>query len=458
MTIRKKWILTLGLIAVISILVNTLVLSILTSRYFMGYLDRKYDQTCTELVKYLSKTMSAGGDLSSKISVELDAYLGDSITQIKVYDDSGSLVAEAKDTTQAGNRHNMGMMHGMMGGMNQRYDIVDDFHITGDSGTLGEVHITRYTTSENTYAAIMFHDSLLRNSLVSVGIVLILVFLLGLIMSRKVSRDLIQTAEMAQNIEEGKENRLHFSKTKEIRMIQQSLKSLESRLKLKQKARKTLVDEMVHQTRTPLTILKMHLEGMEDGVIPMQAEEFQVCENQIDNLSDIILNISSLIDAGTDETAVVLEEFELHQFMRQIMNGMRAQFQKKNIDFRILTSEKIQVRTDKYRLGQSIYNILTNAYKFTPSGGNVSINYYKDGEMIKMEITDTGCGIPEEEQERIFDAYYKNSKDTGEAGDGIGLYVAKENIGNVHGKIEVQSIMGQGSKFTVIILSDMDQS
>jgi signal transduction histidine kinase len=327
---------------------------------------------------------------------------------------------------------------------------VDDFHITGDTGELGEVHITRYTTSENTYAAIMFHDSLLKNSLISVGIVLILVFLLGLFMSRKVSRELIQTADMAQNIEEGKENQLRFSKTKEIRIIQQSLRSLESRLKLKQKARKTLVDEMVHQTRTPLTILKMHLEGIEDGVIPMETEEFKVCENQIDNLSDIILNMSSLIDAGTNETKIEPEEFELHQFMKQITNGMRAQFQKKDIEFKLLTSEKIQVKTDKYRLGQSIYNILTNAYKFTTSGGRVTVNYLLEHDHIRIEIADTGCGIREDDLPRIFDAYYKNSTDTGEAGDGIGLYVAKGNIESLHGSIEVESKEGKGSRFTLL--------
>jgi signal transduction histidine kinase len=129
------------------------------------------------------------------------------------------------------------------------------------------------------------------------------------------------------------------------------------------------------------------------------------------------------------------------------MNGMKAQFQKKNIDFRMLTSEKIQVKTDRYRFGQSIYNILINAYKFTPSEGTVTLNYYLENDNIKIEITDTGCGIREEEQERIFDAYYKNSTDTGEAGDGIGLYVAKENMESLHGHIEVQSKEGKGSKF-----------
>ncbi|MDD3417767.1 MAG: HAMP domain-containing sensor histidine kinase [Lachnospiraceae bacterium] len=456
MTIRKKWILTLGLIAVITIVVNSFVLSFLTSHYFNNYLDENYDQTCNEIVNYLSKELSLGNYSESQISVELHAYLGDSITQIKVYDNSGSLIAEATDDTQSGTGHGMGMMRGMMSGMNSRYDIVDDFHITGNNENLGEVHITRYSTSGNSYAAIMFQNSLIRNSLISVGIVMILVFLLGLFMSKRVSKDLIQTADMAQNIEVGKENLIRYSTTKEIRIIQKSLESLESKLKLKQKARKTLVDEMVHQTRTPLTILKMHLEGMEDGVIQMKSEEFKVCENQIDNLSDIITNISSLIDAGTNESKVVLEEFELYQFMKQIVNGMRSQFQKKNIDFRLLTSERIQVKTDKYRLGQSIYNILTNAYKFTPSGGNVSLNFYRESDTIKIEIADTGYGIKEDEQVKIFDAYYKKSKDTGDAGDGIGLYIAKENMESLNGRIEVQSKEGKGSKFILVLPFDMN--
>jgi two-component system sensor histidine kinase BaeS len=345
----------------------------------------------------------------------------------------------------------MGMMHGMRNGMRARYDIVDNLHITGKNGILGEVNITRNSTSDNSYAAKMFQSSLFKNSLLSVGIVIVLVFFLGLFMSKKVSKDLIQTANMAQNIEVDKETAIHFSKTKEIRIIQQSLQSLNARLKLKQKARKTLVDEMIHQTRTPLTILKMHLEGIEDGVIDMKAEEIKVCENQIDNLSDIISNISSLIDAGANENAVVLEEFELYQFIKQIVNGMRTQFQKKNIDFQLLTTEKIQVKTDQYRLGQSIYNILTNAYKFTPNGGCVSVNYRTENSNIKIEIVDSGCGMKEEEQLKIFDAYYKNSKGEGKAGDGIGLYVVKENMDKLKGRIEVESKEGKGSKFILVL-------
>lgn len=450
MTIRKKWILTLGFVAIISIIVNSLVLSALSSNYFNSYLEESYNQACDQIIDYLSKELNSNNS-KNQISVGLEGYLDDSITQIKVYDSSNKLIAVASDETFFYGGNSMGMMHGMMKGMNSRYNVVDTFSISGDNGILGEVYITRYSTSGSSYAAKMFQSSLFKNSMISIGIVMILVLILGIIMSKRVSKDLIHTAEVAQNIDIGKANQINYSKTKEIQIIQQSLKSLESRLKLKQKARKALVDEMIHQTRTPLTILKMHLEGIEDDVITMETEEIKVCENQIENLSDIITNISSLIDAGTSESVVLMEEFDLYHLLKQITNGMKAQFQKKNINFKLLTTDKIIVNTDKYRLGQTIYNILTNAYKFTPSHGFVTLGYGRENEFIIIEIEDTGCGISKEDQFKIFDAYYKKNRDTGKAGDGIGLFVAKENMEKVNGRIEISSIEGRGSKFKLIL-------
>lgn len=458
MTIRKKWILTLGMIAVISIVVNSIVLSGLTSHYFNNYLDEKYNQKCKKMVEYLAKELSDGNYSQSRIQVELETYLGDSVTQIKVYDTAGTLIASSEEGMREYSGRGMNMMQGMMRDRTSGYTVVDDLTIKGTSGKIGEVHVTRYSASGNSYTAILFQNSLFRNSLISLGIVMVLVFLLGFLMSRRMSKDLVETADMAQNIDLGNEEKKNYSKTMEIRIIQKSLESLGARLRLKQKARKTLIDEMVHQTRTPLTILKMHLEGIEDGVIDLKDEEIKVCENQIDNLTDIILNMSNLIDAGTNEKHVVVEDFELSQFVKQIMNGMKAQFQKKNIDFKLLPSEKIHVRTDQYRLGQAIYNILTNAYKFTPAEGSVRISFWQEQDMVRLEIADSGCGIRKEDQANVFDAYYRkdNTSGEGEGGDGIGLFIAKENMECLYGRIEVDSKEGKGSKFSLVFPSEMN--
>jgi signal transduction histidine kinase len=313
------------------------------------------------------------------------------------------------------------------------------------------VNITKYSSAENSYATWMFQSSLLKNSLLSIGIVLIIAVGIGILISSQMSKDLIATAEMAQNIEIGNETVTHHSNVKEIKIIQQSLESLQTRLKLKQKGRKTLIDELVHQTRTPLTILRTHLEGIEDGIIEMVPEEIQVCENQIDNITAIITNMSSMIDAERTEAAPKIEEFDLSQLVKQIVNGLKAQFEKKNIDLRILENEKVNIKTDKYRLSQTIYNILINAYKFTKPFGYVNITYQVSNDRIILTIEDNGPGISKEDQERIFQAYYKKDKSTGSAGDGIGLYIAKENMESIQGTISVNSEINKGSKFILTV-------
>jgi len=164
--------------------------------------------------------------------------------------------------------------------------------------------------------------------------------------------------------------------------------------------------------------------------------------------------MSSLIDAGRTEGELFLEELDLNQFMKQIVDGMRSQFQKKKIVFKLVAPDRILLRTDKYRLGQSIYNVLTNAYKFTLSGGIVMVHFYRENDIIKIEIEDTGCGIKEEEQTKIFDAYYRSNTKIEHSGDGIGLFVAKENMESLKGRIEVQSKEGVGSKFILVLPFD----
>ena len=447
MTIRKKWILTLGMIAIISIFINSLLLSFLTSRNFNDYLDDSHEEICKDIVDFLTKEMSKKDFSQERLDVELDAFLGRSILQIKVFDGDGDLLASVIDDAQVNTDHGMGMMHQK----NNRNNIVDSYELVSNQNKLGEVHITRFSTAGNSYAAEMFQGSLFRNSLLSIAIVMIVVFLLGLVMSKKVSKDLIQTAKMAQNIENGIDNARADSNTKEIHIIQTSLESLETKLKLKNKARKTLVDEMVHQTRTPLTILKMHLEGMEDGVIQMDAEEIKACEGQVDNLTDIIKNMSELIDVEASERKVMLENVEVNLFLKHILNGMKSQFHRNGIVLELDSQDKVNIQTDPYRLGQTVYNILTNAYKFTPSGGHVLIQYQLTSSSLQIIIEDDGKGISEEEQSRIFDAYYKGDHELNSKGDGLGLFIARQNMESLNGQIHVISQEGKGSKFILSI-------
>ena len=297
----------------------------------------------------------------------------------------------------------------------------------------------------------MFTSSLFYNSLYSIAIVLVIAVIVGIVISRRMSRALTGTAKMAQNIELGTQTQTEQTGIREINTIQRSLESLDSKLRLKNKSRKVLIDELVHQTRTPLTVLKTHLEGFSDGVLELNPEEIKICESQVENITAIISNMSSIIDAGEDIEKPKPESFEITALLRQLINGLKAQFEKKDITLELALDERQELFTDKHKLSQAVYNILTNAYKYTDSGGSVKVGCVSSAGSIIITIEDTGSGIDEAETDRIFDAYYRSSRGQTVKGDGLGLYIARENIEKLSGGISVESVKGKGSKFTITL-------
>ena len=449
MTIRKQWLLVLMLIAIFSVSVNAFVLSTLIDRYFTDYMKENYEKHLDQIVEYSKRVLTEDDFSLNQMAIELEAHLDDPITRIKLYNEEGKLIVDVSNNNQP----IRGMpASGMMGRMMKaQLEEVDYAEIKDGSKVIAQLNITRYSSVENSAAIQMFKASLIYNSLYSIAIVLIFAVIIGVFVSRRMSKDLVNTAELAQNIDLGSQSYRDLSKVKEIRIIQQSLESLESRLKLKQKSRKTLVDELVHQTRTPLTILKTHLEGFEDGIIEMTPDQIRVCESQIENITSIISNMSEMIDANKDYDTIYIEEFEFSALIKQIVSGLRIQFEKKQIELSLTGNQKVILKSDKYKLSQAIYNILTNAYKFTEANGQVRVHYQVTSEQLILSIEDTGIGISENEIPKIFDAYYRSDRGSTSRGEGIGLYVAKENIARIKGFIDVESQLQKGSKFTIVL-------
>jgi len=448
MTIRRLWLLVLVLIAVISVSINAVVLSSLTDKYFTDYRAESYENHFNEIVEY-SKSVLQEENLSvNQMAIELETHLDDPITHIKLYDAQGNLLVDVSE-----DNHMMG--GGMMGMMRDQYkdsdSEIDNVEIRNDEGVVGQLNITRYSSLEDSIVARRFKSSLFVNSLYSIAIVLAIALLIGIFISKKMSRDLTSTAKMAHDISIGEDTAFNETKIDEIRTIQQSLETLKNKLKLKSKSRKVLIDELVHQTRTPLTVLKTHLEGFSDNIIEMTPEEIEICETQIENVTAIISNMSSMIDAQKDFDKVIIENVDIGELLKQIVGGLKAQFDKKQIDFQLNIKEKIITKTDKYKLSQAVYNVLTNAYKYTEENGKVTISSNTVADRLTISIEDNGVGISEKDMPKIFEAYYHSGTTAQTNGEGLGLYLARENLNKINGLITSTSKVNVVSKFVITI-------
>jgi signal transduction histidine kinase len=455
MTIKRQWMLALILSAILSVIINTLVLSSLINNYFVDASTSNYEHHFSQIAEFTKKALTENYT-KSQLAVQLETHLIDPILEIKLYDAEGNLLADVLNRPGMmngkgyGGMMGNGMMNRMMGRAQQE---IDSAEISSNGAVLGRLDVVRYSSIGNSLQTRMFIFALIRNSIFSFGIAVALMLIIGSLISRRMSRDLRNTAVMATNIDLGNDTGLERSKVREIRIIQQSLDTLQHKLKLKQIGRKRLLDELVHQTRTPLTILKTHLEGFEDGVLTMTPEEIKTCESQIDSITAIIANMSEMIDAERSLDAVQTEDIEISQMMKQVVGALKMQFDKKQIEIVLTSHKKVSVRTDRYKLSQSIYNILTNAYKFTGPGGKVTVSYESQEEGLRIVIEDTGSGISAEDRERLFDAYFRGENSSGVSGEGIGLYVVKENMDRISGRIDVESEIGKGSRFILTIPS-----
>ena len=446
MTIRKQWMLALVVSAALSVIVNSVVLNVRINQYFVDYSTENYNTHVSQVVQFSTEALSADEYTSQQLEMQLTSHLSDPITRIRLYRADGQLLSDVSVSRSMMGMMRYGSASRMMGTTAEEIDSID---IQKDGALLGKLLITRYSSIGSSISSRQFALSLVTNSLLSFGIVFALTLVLGYFLSKRMSKDLIQTADQAVNIDLGQEKRYPKSRVPEIQTIQESLETLQARLKLKQTSRKKRIDELVHQTRTPLTILRTHLEGFQDGIIQFTPEEVKTCESQIDNLSSIITNMSGLIDAEKDVGELSLTNVDVSALIRQIIAGLKAQFDQKSITLETRSHPKISVYTDPYRLSQAVYNLLTNAYKFTPSGGRVSIAYEVIDEELVISVQDTGIGIPPEEQAKVFEAYYRGNNAASTSGEGIGLYLAKENLQQIGGTIELVSTPGNGSTFSV---------
>jgi signal transduction histidine kinase len=428
-----------------------LILTSLTDKYFTDYLKESYEIHIEQILDY-TETAIKDNEISYKqMTIELESHLNDPITQIKLYNEDGDLLVDVEDSNNVTDNmmsNDMGswMMKNMMNDSSNeviQYEIID-----GDK-VIGILNVTLRSVAENSFVALQFKGSLLSNSIYAIFISIVISIVVGFFISKKMSLSLRDTAKIASNIQLGEISSVKSTSIKEINVIRESLEELDTRLRLKQKSRKVLVDQLVHQTRTPLTILKSHLEAIEDGLVEVNEDEIEIFKNQIENITTIITNMSSMIDASSETNVISVEDFEINQMLKQIIVGLKAQFAKKNINLELVTLEKLIVHTDKDKLSQSIYNILTNAYKYTNKNGDVIVSYIIQGDSVIIKIQDTGIGIAENEIDKVFSAYYRSKKTIDTEGDGIGLYIVKDNIEKIGGNVNVTSKLKVGSTFTI---------
>ncbi|HZS23792.1 MAG TPA: ATP-binding protein [Gaiellaceae bacterium] len=207
-----------------------------------------------------------------------------------------------------------------------------------------------------------------------------------------------------------------------------------------------------HELRTPLTSIAGYLELVLDDadlLTPDHHEFLTVVSRNVDRLTLLANDLLLLAAAENGTLALAKTEFELSALLEEAENAARPQATADDIALRLEVDGKSYVHADRPRLAQLLDNLISNAIKFTPTGGSVTVRARRAGDDLLVEVEDSGIGIPADELPRLFDRFYRarTARARKVGGTGLGLAIAK-TIADAHdARLDVQSDLGRGTTF-----------
>lgn len=314
--------------------------------------------------------------------------------------------------------------------------------------------------------AVLSESYIARGSLIIIGLVLIISLIAGLFIFRQLTQRLDVIKSTVADFERGElTKRIPVKGNDELSDLSRCFNSMADNLyhnmmeiRKSDQLRRELVANISHDLRSPLASIQGYLETIQLKGEALTREQFtQYVETALGNtkrLNKLIGNLFDLSKLDAEQVKPVLESVSVAELVQDIVLQFKPIAAKKNIELSAGFPEQPNsyITADIGLLNRAIANLINNAIEHTPEGGKVSITFSKDGTNVRLEVCDSGAGIPESDLPHIFDRFYQADKSrSSDSNSGLGLAIAQKIFSLHGGKISVDSPMETGTTFKVWI-------
>lgn len=298
---------------------------------------------------------------------------------------------------------------------------------------------------------------LLNAALVAGAIAGVLALLLGLVLSYGLLKPVGDLTRAAARMAGGDlSQRVPVTRADEIGMLGRAFNQMAESLERAELNRRAMTADIAHELRTPVAVQRAHLEALQDGIYPLNVENLQPILDQTELLTRLVedLRTLALADAGVLQMERV--EADLAVIAGRAVDRFRPDAESRQVQlvFNDQTGGSLRpVQIDPGRIEQIINNLLTNALRYTPEGGSISVTLCRKGESALLSVADTGPGIPEEALPRIFERFYRADKarSRNSGGVGLGLAIARQLAMAHGGDLTASNRPGSGAEFTLVL-------
>lgn len=268
--------------------------------------------------------------------------------------------------------------------------------------------------------------------------------------TKPIKRIGISIEEIAKgNMEEEKDYR-------EVMDISNEFRQLVNKLNTQEKSRQEFVSNVSHELKTPITSMKVLADSLlgQQGLPEELYQEFlHDISKEIDRENDIITDLLALVRMEKSESEINISSVNINEILEAVLKRLKPIAESKNIELIFESFRPVIADVDELKFASVATNLVENAIKYNNTDGTVTASLNSDHQYFYLKVTDTGIGISEENQDRVFERFFRvdkaRSRETG--GTGLGLAITKEIVMKHHGSIKIHSKEGEGTTFTVRI-------
>jgi len=295
--------------------------------------------------------------------------------------------------------------------------------------------------------------SIPRIFVISGGIGSLVAFLLVFILTRRLVRPLTEMRLAARSIAAGDfSKRIAIRGEDEIAELSRSFNFMVDALENLENTRREFLSNISHELRTPMTTIKGFIDGILDGVIPPENQNtyLSIVRDEVRRMEKLVNDILDLARLQAGDSKLNMTVFDINETVRRCVISLQQMFIRKNLEFTAeFETERLFVRADADAIQRVLLNLLHNAVKFTPEGGNIIVRTSSNHDTVQVEVEDNGPGIPKDELPHVFERFYKADKSRGldKTGVGLGLAIVRNIILSHHETIRAESEEGRGAKF-----------
>ena len=320
------------------------------------------------------------------------------------------------------------------------------------SAVLGEMMVSVSTDSIELNLLYLRQRALMLQLLLNVVVIVI-----GFALSGTMTKPFKRLAKSVRDVHDGYENDFKgVDVYSETAAISEACNGMLRRLQMLDETRQEFVSNVSHELKTPLASMKVladSLIGQEDVPVEFYREFMSDIGEEIDRESKIIDDLLSLVKMDKTSANVNITSVNINELLELIMKRLRPIARKKNVDLILESFRPVMAEVDEMKLTLALSNLIENAIKYNHPEGWVRVSLNADHQNFFVTVEDNGIGIPEEDQEHIFERFYRvdksHSREIG--GTGLGLAIARDAIILHRGAIRVYSKEGEGTTFTVRI-------